>query len=114
MINLDFINSEAFVLFNALCLMVLIDGYFTYKTLKYYKLKGDKNCYNYELNPVVRWIYKTFGLGWGYFVQQIFACVVMYCFYKFSDIKVLYGLFGAFIIVILIHLNNWKRIKNGR
>ena len=99
-----------FVLFVVLC---ALDVGITTFVIQDWQAKGYSNVLDFELNPIMKFLWQTFGLVGGSVLGFIFAVGTIFCvlrFYQYNppnQASLGIGfLVGAYFLVFWIHLNN--------
>lgn len=89
-------------------LLFLVDITFTYLNIsKFRKLYPKKDPYLIELNPLLRFLWKKLGLLKGGIVGTIIQIGLLFIIFLVFNRDTLLVLMGAFLMVILIHLDNF-------
>jgi len=90
------------------------DNIFTYLTItRFVKRKkiSKEKAINLEVNPLARFLYKKIGnMVWG--VMFLLSSAIIFIIYISAN-TFLYGMiFGAYILVIGLHLDNLRFLEN--
>ena len=97
-----------------LFLFYSLDIFFTYlntRKLKALNPKGD--CFSHELNPVVRFFWRKFGLTKGTIIAYLvlMPIILFVVFNTKNDHNILWFFFGAYTIIFMTHLGLWGYLK---
>ena len=101
---------------NEVILMIIIffvlDNLLTYyNVINYKKLFPEKKHSEIELNFLVGYFWDKFGLLWGGILGTIVEIIGITLAILYLPENTLYMLIGAYFIVILIHIDNFQRIR---
>jgi len=90
----------------------IADIVFTYlNVVRYKKLFPNKDYTNLELNPLVKTFWKLCGLLYGGIIATLIQIFLIVIFIISFSIETLYTLFGVYIAILLIHLDNYSLIN---
>lgn len=95
--------------------MFLIDIILTYVNVnKYKKLFPKKDYTNIELNPIVKYLWKQMGLLKGGILATLIQIIILIFIISSFDSSTLLILLGAYLVIILIHLDNFNLINQKK
>lgn len=95
-----------------LLLLFVCDLTFTYFIAKKYKmLFPDKDYTAIELNPLVKYCWKHFGLKQGTIICGVLFCIILIALLQFlSDSGVVFAL-GVYTVIFVLHIHSWRLLK---
>jgi len=92
--------------------MFVLDLILTYiNANKYKKLFPEKDYTNIELNPIVKGLWKNFGLIKGGIVATIIQILILLFVINYLGYTFLLILLGIYLTIILIHIDNFSLIN---
>lgn len=85
----------------------------TLRNAKKYHIRGiaNREWYEWELNPIIRKMYKDLGLNAGFIISLVYGIVFLSVINLFFSEEVLWFALGALSIVIIIHIDNLRSIR---
>lgn len=95
--------------------MFCIDIFFTYfNVMRYRDLFPKKDYTNMELNPLVKYLWKTLGLFYGGIIATIVQIFIIFMVVTFFNSDLLLILFGIYLVVVVIHIDNFVLIREKK
>ena len=85
----------------------MLDMGLTYCNTKMFKyIRPDTDAEQYELNELVRFMWKKFGLGWGTIMANlvIFPLLLGLLYLIRNHLNYLYFMFGVYFIILYLHI----------
>jgi len=85
----------------------------TLRAAKKYNIRGiaNREWYQWELNPIIRKMYKDLGLNAGLILSLVYSIVFLFVINLFFSEEILWFALGALSIVIIIHWSNLNSIR---
>jgi len=81
--------------------------------IKKYKIKGArrKNWYDWEVNPIMKFLYKNHGLQEGFFLSVIVAIVINLIVILWLPREIILIGLGIYLMVNIQHIQNYSTIR---
>ena len=109
------INIHNIFMVAILYFLSLFDAIFTNITLKKLYMKKGKKAFEHELNPVARSIYMNHSFEYSFAFTFLLAFTIItsfaYQIVLFNRTDPFWFMLGMFVVVHIVHLNNFKRLK---
>lgn len=96
--------------------LFMIDVSWTYFNARKYMRLFPKNDYiGIEMNPIVKYCWRKFGLNMGTLLGG-FALFILLLYYinNIMNYEIYYFTLGAYTIVIFLHFGMWRFLKNAK
>jgi hypothetical protein len=92
----------------ALMELMTLDIAFTYVSLRLYRKykPKDKTWYEFERNPIISWLFKTFGLNLGTVIGFIFTTSLMFIIGINVEYESVLIILGMYTLLFYIHVGN--------
>ena len=99
------------IIYIVIVLLSLIDISFTFWYLRNLISHGVKNVHNRELNPIGRWLFRTFGYGpMSFLIMFTYVQVLIYVVSSLTPIFY-FCMMGTYLIVMMYHYGIYKELE---